>query len=248
MKPVLEALLLPPLNGTALVVTGLVLRRWLPRLGTAIAWCGALLLLVLSLPVTGGALMATLQHDPALPAEGPLPAADAIVVVSAESDTVGAEYGGPTVGRFTLQRVRYAAALHRRTGLPVLTSGGIPARDVEPIAESMAHTMEQELGATVRWRENRSADTWENARFSAAMLKEAGVQRILLVTHAFHMPRALHCFRAQGLEVVAAPTAFRGPAWEDLRSLKPSWSGLRDSSLALHEHLGLLWYRLSGRR
>jgi uncharacterized SAM-binding protein YcdF (DUF218 family) len=152
------------------------------------------------------------------------------------------------VGRFTLQRVRYAAALHRRTGLPVLTSGGVPARDVEPIAESMARTMEQELGATVRWRENRSADTWENARFSADLLREAGVRRILLVTHAFHMPRALHCFRAQGLEVVAAPTAFRGPAWEDLRSLKPSWSGMRDSSLALHEHLGMLWYRLSGRR
>ena len=240
--------MLPPLNGTALVLLGLALRRWMPRVGSLFAWAGALLLLVLSLPVTGGTLMATLQHDAALPAEGPLPAAEAIVVVSAESDTAGAEFGGPTVGRFTLQRVRYAAALHRRTGLPVLTSGGIPARDVEPIAESMARTMEQELGATVRWRENRSADTWENARFSADLLREAGVRRILLVTHAFHMPRALHCFRAQGLEVVAAPTAFRGPAWEDLRSLKPSWSGMRDSSLALHEHLGMLWYRLSGRR
>lgn len=248
MKPLLEALLLPPLNGTALVLLGLALRRWMPRVGSLFAWAGALLLLVLSLPVTGGTLMATLQHDAALPAEGPLPAAEAIVVVSAESDTVGAEFGGPTVGRFTLQRIRYAAALHRRTGLPVLTSGGVPARDVEPIAESMARTMEQELGATVRWRENRSADTWENARFSADLLREAGVRRILLVTHAFHMPRALHCFRAQGLEVVAAPTAFRGPAWEDLRSLKPSWSGMRDSSLALHEHLGMLWYRLSGRR
>ncbi|MEY4673438.1 MAG: hypothetical protein RL148_1222 [Planctomycetota bacterium] len=240
--------MLPPLNGTALVLLGLALRRWMPRVGSLFAWAGALLLLVLSLPVTGGTLMATLQHDAALPAEGPLPAAEAIVVVSAESDTAGAEFGGPTVGRFTLQRVRYAAALHRRTGLPVLTSGGVPARDVEPIAESMARTMEQELGATVRWRENRSADTWENARFSADLLREAGVRRILLVTHAFHMPRALHCFRAQGLEVVAAPTAFRGPAWEDLRSLKPSWSGMRDSSLALHEHLGMLWYRLSGRR
>lgn len=71
----------------------------------------------------------------------------------------------------------------------------------------MAEILEGEFGVPVRWREELSRDTADNARFSAVMLKAAGISRIVLVTQAFHMPRAVALFEAAGLQVVAAPPA-----------------------------------------
>ena len=96
----------------------------------------------------------------------------------------------------------------------------------------------------VRWQEDRSADTRENATFSASMLKQGGVQRILLVTSAWHMPRAVAAFEGTGLTVVAAPTGFRSPVADDVTNFLPHWHGLRDSCLALHEWTGRAWYWL----
>lgn len=243
LKRVLEALVLPPMSPLLVAAVGLLLRRWRRRLGTALAILGLLLLWCCCTPVIAGTLLRALETDPALPATGSLPSAQAIVVLSAEADVNGAEYGGPTVGALTLQRLRYAAALHKRSGLPILTSGGVPATGVPPVADLMAATLQQEFEAAVRWRECRSADTWENAAYSAELLARDGVRTVLLVTHSWHMPRAVVAFAAHGIVAVPAPTLFRGPAWEGGHSLLPTWQALRESALALHEWLGLLYYR-----
>jgi uncharacterized SAM-binding protein YcdF (DUF218 family) len=201
----------------------------------AFAW-----LWLASTPCVGGSLLGCLQTSPALPPDGALPEAAAIVVLSAEADTDAAEYGSAVAGPMTMQRLRYAAALQRRTGLPLLTSGGVPATAAPPLASLMARAATAEFGVSVRWTEERSADTRENAAFSAELLKGAGVHKVLLVTTAWHMPRAAAWFRANGIEVVPAPTAFRGPAVEDWTSFVPRASGLRDTCLALHEIGGLV--------
>jgi uncharacterized SAM-binding protein YcdF (DUF218 family) len=145
----------------------------------------------------------------------------------------------------TLQRLRYGAFLQRRTGLPMLTSGGAPGTDSPSLAALMAAAARQEFGVPVQWVEERSADTWENAVFSAELLKAQGVKRVLLVTSAWHLPRAAASFRAQGLEVIAAPTGFRGPVVESWFAFVPQVTGLRDSNLALHELGGRLAYWLA---
>jgi uncharacterized SAM-binding protein YcdF (DUF218 family) len=244
MRRVVEALLLPPGSLIWLFLLGTLLRRGWPRFGRAAQVFALLLLLLLSMPCVGGALLGALQTSPALPADGPLPPADAIVVLSAEADRHGAEYGGAVAGATTMQRLRYAAALQRRSGLPMLTSGGVPAAGLPPLAVMMARAATAEFGVPVKWTEDRSADTRENARFSAAMLKADGVRTVLLVTSAWHMPRAAACFRAEGIAVVAAPTAFRGQLVEDWTSFVPRWSGLRDTCLALHEVGGLVHHWL----
>ncbi len=246
---VLETLLLPPASALCLWLIGTLLRRrsarvsW-PRLGRALQVGALLLLWCASTPFVGKALLHTLQTSPALPADGALPDAQAIVVLSAEADRTGGEYGGATVGPMTLQRVRYAASLQRRTGLPLLVSGGVPGTDLPPLAGMMADLCRNELGVPVRWVEDRSTDTWENAEFSARMLRADGVQRILLVSSAWHLPRAVESFVAQGLDVVPAPTGFRPPPFDGWASLLPHWSGLRDTSLATHEWVGRFAYRL----
>jgi uncharacterized SAM-binding protein YcdF (DUF218 family) len=245
LRRLLEDCVLPPLSCLLLLLAGTVLRRWKPRLGRGVQVAACVLLWLLATPCIAGGLLRTLQQDPALPASGPLPKADAIVVLSAESDTRAPEYGSAVVGPLTLQRVRYAAFLHKRSGLPILTSGGRPTRDTRPLAAMMRDALVNEFGCQVRWVEDRSATTFENARFAAEMLRQDGVHRVFLVTHAWHMPRAEACFRAQGLEVVPAPTAFRGPAFENVFSLVPSWQALKDSSWALHEWCGRAWYGLA---
>jgi len=245
LRPLLETLVLPPASLILLLLLGTALRRWKPRLGRTLQVAAVLLLLVLSLPATGSLLLGTLQKAPALPPDGPLPTADAIVVLSAEADLVGSEYGRAVAGPMTMQRVRYGAFLQRRTNLPLLMSGGVPVSGAPSLAALMADAAKDDFSVPVKWLEERSGDTWENAVFSAELLKGAGVRRVLLVTSAWHMPRARDAFAAQGLEVVPAPTAFRSPEAEPWKEFLPRWSGLKDTCLALHEWGGRLvyWFR-----
>ncbi len=241
-----EILLLPPASALWLFVVGTLLRRWRPRAGRAVQVVAFAWLWLAATPCVGGWLLASLQTAPALPARGALPVADAIVVLSAEADRDGAEYGGAVAGVMTMQRLRYGAMLQRRTKLPMLLSGGSPGTGLPSLAALMQRAAQDEFAVPVRWLEERSADTRENARFSAELLRAAGVRRILVVTSAWHMPRALACFRGTDLEAIAAPTGFRGPAVDGWASFVPRWSGLRDTSLALHELGGRLYYWLSG--
>jgi uncharacterized SAM-binding protein YcdF (DUF218 family) len=97
--------------------------------------------------------------------------------------------------------------------------------------------------------ESRSRSTYENALQSARLLKDRGIRKIILVTEAAHMPRALGTFRKQGLEAVPAPCHYISTAWFErpLLGLLPAPGTLRESQGVLHEWLGMAWYRLRGR-
>lgn len=239
----MNTLVLPPLPLLVLIAAGLVLLPRRRRLGLALAWSGVGLTTLLSLPLVGGFLLDSLQGWPALDLDAP-PPAEAIVVLGADQEVHAPEYGGATVGALTLVRLRYAAHLARRTGAPLLTSGGPLAEVTRPLGELMADCLRDDLGVEVRWVEARSGNTLGNARASAALLAEAGVERVYLVTHAWHMPRARASFLAQGLEVVPAPTGFRVRPRPDPGDFVPSAKGLRESTFALYEWLGRLWYEL----
>jgi uncharacterized SAM-binding protein YcdF (DUF218 family) len=218
-----------------------VLARWL--IGTAVA-----LLYVLSVPLVSAALARSLQRIPALDLHH-LPAGpQAIVVLGADFSAMAPEYGGATVGMMTLERLRYAAVLHRATGLPVLTCGGPPLEGVRPLAFHMAETLEQDFATPVEWIESGSATTRENLRGAAELLNPratGGVRRIYLVTHVWHLPRARFSAEAEGFVVTPAGTGYR--AWPPAKpaSLLPSARALRESAWAVHEWIGRLWYLLT---
>lgn len=108
----------------------------------------------------------------------------------------------------------------------------------------MQHILQTEYGMSPRWIEDASLTTWDNARLSAPLLKQAGARRIVLVTHAWHLRRAVPLFEAQGLAVVPAGTQFARTRIDSVVDLLPDPAGLRASSFALHEWLGILWYKL----
>lgn len=241
LRRLIEALVLPPTSALLLLLVGTALRRRRPRFGRGVQVAGIAWLWLASTPCFGGLLLHSLQSYPALDPRA-LPNADAIVVLSAGSDTVASEYGGAVIGPITMQRLRYGVWLHRRTGLPLLVSGGRPATGAPSLAAMMQATAQREFGVPVELVEGRSANTRENARFSAELLRGRGSRRVLLVTSAWHMPRSLDCFARAGVDAIAAPTAFRGEVFASWASFVPHWSGLRDTSLALHEWGGRLAY------
>ena len=240
LKKLVALCLLPPVRPLLPVIAGLLLRRRRPRAGAVLAWSGVTLSLALIFPPVVGALLRGLEiHPPFDPAQAG--GARAIVILGAGKRDHAPEFGGETVNRLALERLRYGARLARHTGLPVLLSGGAPSGH-EPEAVLMQHSLVSDFGIRPRWLETASRDTHENAVFSALQLEAAGIGHIVLVTHAVHMRRAQAEFETQGLKVSAAPTAWLGGAQHDesLRALLPgpntAWAGWA----ALHEYLGLL--------
>jgi uncharacterized SAM-binding protein YcdF (DUF218 family) len=158
-----------------------------------------------------------------------------------------AEYGGDTANERTLIRTRYGATLAKRYELPLLVTGGKLPNTEHSEAEIMADILLNEFGVEARWQEAASMDTAGNAALSAPILKAAGIRRIILVTHAFHMPRARLLFERAGLEVIPAPTAFfshQDGDWQ-LGDILPQAQTLRISYYALHEWLGMAWIALT---
>jgi len=124
----------------------------------------------------------------------------------------------------------------------VLASGGALTPSIKPVGELMRDALAVEFRVPVRWTEAASRTTAENASLSAAILRPAGVTRVLLVTHAWHMPRAVAAFERAGFAVIAAPTrATSAPEWR-VENFLPSAGALQRSNYALHEWLGLAWY------
>jgi uncharacterized SAM-binding protein YcdF (DUF218 family) len=243
-KDLLVILLLPPGNGLLLLgIAGLCRRR---RWAFGLAAFATALLVLQSLPLVAGALMASLERR-AGPVIADADGARAIVVLGSGLDLDQPEYGGDTAGERTLLRLRYGAVQARRFGLPVLVAGGRPHDATRTEAAVMAEILDREFAVKVRWQEGESRNTAENASRSAAILREAGIRRVVLVTQAFHMPRAVRLFRTAGLEVVAAPTQFKTagrPSFSAL-DLLPQSHALRNSYYALHEWLGIAWLALT---
>jgi uncharacterized SAM-binding protein YcdF (DUF218 family) len=238
--------LLPPLSLFIVIALGwLVARRW-RRTGHALTALGFLALVLLSLPFVAGSLMQPLQIYPALdPANLPSGPA-AIVILSGDTQSDAPEYRFDIPGPLTLERVRYGAFLQKRTQLPVLVSGGRIATQGSSLARQMQATLTKEFGVPVRWIEERSYDTHENAVLSAEMLRRDGISTVFLVTHSWHMRRSMAAFRATGIETIPAPTRFIRAPTGIVEDFIPNASSLRGSYFALHEWIGLLWYYVAG--
>lgn len=241
----LSALLLPPLGLILISAFGLMLRRRWPRAGLALGAFALIVLTVLSTPAGALLLVIPLENRTAPLASANGTAAQAIVVLGAGRIRNAPEYGGHDIPAFVpLARLRYAAKLRRETGLPVLVTGGAPDGATESEAVIMARSLRDDFAVPVRWIEDRSDDTVQNAAYSAAILKRDDIGRILLVTDSIHMPRARVMFEQTGLQVIPAPTAYLGRGRLTPLDFIPGGEGLSRAHYAMHEWLGIAWHWL----
>lgn len=244
----LSSILLPPTGLILLGLIGIGISLLWKKLGVFVAAISLLGLLLLSLPVVASALISSLQDVKALTEKdikNRINNADAVVVLAAGRNSEADEYGSGTLSALSLERVRYAAWLVKRTGLPLITSGGRIHDEEQSEAELMRDILQKEFIVIVDYIEGSSRNTYENAKYTAQLLKEKDMDKIALVTHAWHIPRASAAFEEFDIEVVPAPTGFYGRTTETTsESFMPSYKALWYSGLAFHELLGSLWYSM----
>lgn len=253
-KPIVSALIQPPASLLLIVLLALSQvhrrKRWaigVIGLSTVLLWLSSCLVTAVWLQdhvlKPPGALDA-----PRLTALRTAPghAATAIVVLGSGRQASAAEYAGQaTLTEQGMVRLRYGVWLARQTGLPLAYSGGVgwAQGDGPTEAETAARIARDESGLSVKWLESQSRDTRENARATLALLKADQIRRIVLVTHASHMPRAWRAFHeAAGGEIdcVPAPLAFVRREDRPVLDWLPSAAGFRAVHALLHEWLGLL--------
>ncbi len=251
---VIKTLLLPISSFLLLSFIGLF--RVLKKLthGKSLLFGALLGLYILSMPLTSGYLMSLIE----LPTQNtftPSEQNQAIVVIGSGLRGNATEFGNDyTLNSRTLERVRYTAILAKRTNLPIMISGGnvferkssknpfIPAE-----ATAMANVLETEFNTPVQWQEVQSRNTTENATYCRKILHIQKIDKILLVTHAFHMKRAKMEFEKAGFDVQAAPTVYLSSVNDDeldIFQFIPSAQAILNSHFALHEFMGLAWFKI----
>ncbi|HJV59699.1 MAG TPA: YdcF family protein [Albitalea sp.] len=254
-KPVLSALMLPPvpllllmLVGTRVAFSRRALGWMLVLLGASGIWLSTCMGTaraferhVLQVPPT-----LTAQRITQLKGEA-RSGATAIVVLGGGVEALAPEYGTSSITDSSLERLRYGVWLGRQTGLPVAFSGGSgwaqPGAGSE--AEIAARIAAQEFDHPLRWTEAESRDTRENAARTVPLLRHAGITHIVLVTHGSHMPRAERNFEAAaaaggGMRIEPAPMGMAPRSEAPLFDWLPSRQGYARTRNALHEWLGSL--------
>jgi uncharacterized SAM-binding protein YcdF (DUF218 family) len=235
-----------------IIAAGLVLawRGW--RKGLGIATAGLVLLVAAGLLPVGNVLVLSLEERFAPPKVSREDGYAGLIILG------GFEDGWVTAGRPGLavneaaERLTEGVRLARR--LPdakVVYTGGVAnllfagAEAAEPVGEYLSDVS---IGRQRTVLEAKSRNTHENATFTRAVLDPAPGSRWLLVTSAYHMPRAMGVFRAAGFNVTAYPVDFRTRGWGDaLRPFDSIPAGLARLDLAAKEWIGLLAYRFTGR-
>ena len=242
MQRLLEALILPPGSGVLILVAALLALRAGWRRSARTGLIAALLLLYLPATHWGAGVLMQAAQGP--PVTEQLADAGAILLPGAGRAPTPEGAAHPArPSALAKERLLRTARLARESGRPVVTSGG----DLDGLGEPEAETLARELvrlGIPVRWREGRARNTRENAVLSAALLREAGIRRVWVVTQAWHMPRLTASFAGTGVEPVPMEVGRVRASPPTPENLLPDAGALRLSALALHELAGRAWYGL----
>lgn len=242
IKKIITSFVLPP-GFMVLVLAGLGVYLW-KRERRAAVFCAAVAALLWggTTGIFSDLLLRPLENAYVQPAK---PGGDAIVMLCGGFKNGGEMFSASErLAPGTLERAASAYKLYRETGLPIVISGGAPF-SAGPESEAAAAWL-KELGVPADriFAEKSSRDTKENARYSVKLCGEKGYKRIVLLTSAYHMPRAVFLFGKAGAgEITPFPVSKRSGAPFFLNDWLPG-NGVTEARMALNEYLGLAWYRV----
>ena len=254
MVPLLESLLAPTSLCLLLLLVA-VLWHKRPRLCKFSLWFAIAILLLCGNEwfVRWAVLSLESQYLP----PDPVPQADCIIVLG--GGIAPKEPPRPWIELADAgDRVLYAVYLYRNEKAPlILCAGGKKPGSTRETSESedqreLLQFLNVPQEAIIE--EGTSSSTYQNLKNSYALLQEQGVEKVLLVTSALHMPRAMGVARRQMPEtqVIPAPTDFivteekPKPLLERVRRFIPTGGRLMQFEAVVHEYLGLAYYRLRG--
>lgn len=245
----LKQLILPPDINVIAFILGLLLLKKHIKFAKGIIVLSLASLLLLSLPPVTRLLLLSIETVPPI-SQLPVKNSNTMIVVLGGSIYKHApEYGGAHIYRRSLERLHYAAKLHRQTDFPILATGGSPLEQDHSEAEIMQRALKEHYAITDVLVETQSRTTYENAFYTIPILKINDIDKIILVTSALHMQRAISVFENQGIEILPAPTVFYSAIYQQHHpwyDIMPSANSLLLSRQVLHEWLGMIWYKLRG--
>lgn len=252
LKGWIASLVLPPVPFIVLLLVGVWILKRRPWRAWSCILAASLGLYFSCTTLLGWALIQGLLRPPPALSSGAIadlrataPAQKtAIVVLGAGREVFAPEYNVSNLTPLSIERLRYGVWLSRATNLPLAFSGGVGhgALPGSSEAEIAARIAASEFGRPLRWTESQSRDTSENAHYSVMLLSAQGIERIVLVTHGFHMRRAVANFEraaARAGVTLSVQPAPMGLAKANLGWL-PSLSGFFQTRVALREWLGWL--------
>lgn len=247
LKKTITPFILPPgIFILAIVLTsfGMIYRRrW--KLG-AVNMATGLALWALSVAPVSNLLMQGLESDFSIPEN---PSADVIIMLGGGVIHNVPDFSGPSApSSSTMGRIVTTARLYQRLQLPVIVTGGRSSDGAEEAVATIAKRFLVDLGVPEDRIivEDRARDTAQNARLTAAICRQHGYTQPILITAAYHLKRARMAFDVADLPVTPFPAYFLGSrdtpfAW---RRLLPRSGALHTSATALHEYVGIWYYRL----
>jgi uncharacterized SAM-binding protein YcdF (DUF218 family) len=231
LKKLITHFILPPgLLVIAFALLGILTKRKLAKL---IAFSFALFVYLLSIEPIKDVLYKPLEEAYPVPSK---PEGDAIVILG------GGAYNTGILKEDSTKRLLTGFVLHKQTNLPIILSGGasIGALPEAEVMKGLLLTLGVDKSKI--HTDVNSRDTEENAQEVKKLCERLGCKRIVLVSSAYHMRRAVLSFQKAGLEVVPYPTDFKRDMRYNLYSLLPKMGVFADSYKALREYLGLVWY------
>lgn len=258
IKPVLTALALPP---APLLLLALLAGRMIGAHRSGLLGRWLLLATVIGLWLSccagvGAALERWLLRPPAPLTEARLaaerPDAQAgktvVLILGGGREALAPEYGEAALSNRSAQRLHYGLWLARRLGAPAMFAGGTGMAQLPGPAEAeiAARVAERDYGRKLRWVESTSRNTRENAAASLSMLQGQPITEVVLVTHGWHMRRALRAFEDAArrnqvtLRFTAAPMGLAPAVDRPALNWIPTAEGFTQVRQVARELLGLL--------
>lgn len=232
LKTLLKSLVFPPAGPLLLAAFGAFTLNRHPRLARVSLAAGIGSLWLLSTPLVSDALSRLAEHYPPLDFRSAAGAQAIVILGGGGQRAFAPEYAGPAADPLLLERLAYGAFVARKTGLPILVTGfGVEAA-------AMRATLLRNFELDPRWVDAQAYDTFENARNSARMLRADGVHRVILVTRASHLWRAVREFTDAGMEVVPAPAGMLDGRDSGIWSYLPNPDALQRACAAINELVG----------
>ena len=230
--------LAPPNILILLCLAGALIGLVWQRVGIAITLFASVCLFLLSTPAFSSYLTRYLETE--TPTDENLHSAQAIVVLGADIRTGD---GPDRLGLLTLDNVVMAADAYHQLRLPVAVSGGQLFHWDMSVAALMKTALVQRFAVPVAWTEDKSRTTYENAVYTAQLLRQADIKTVVVVAQAIDLPRAVRSFERAGLRALAWPIPVDALQANSASDFLPSVAALNKSFYALHELIGGLYYR-----
>ena len=246
LSSTLFSLVSPPAINLLLAVLAIVLFQKKRLVAWTLLFVSITSLYFLSLPSISNYLVETTETIKAINTEElkqlqKSNANRAIVVLAGGRQVKSPEYGEiDTPNAQSIERLTYAAWLHKKLNSPILLSGGSPDNEATSQAVLMNQMMMSNFNIAPKWIESNSRNIIEQVQFSSLLLEKAQVDEVILVTHAQEMPIAVTIMKQSKLSVTAAPLGFSNTQSQPF-GLIPNAESLIKSTMAIRTHFDLFW-------